>query len=90
MKKLPRPRTLPKKHRTPVKAKPAANRPSNTLTHEYSPRTGRLTVTFAGGRQYRYEGVSAETAAGLESAVSKGGYLHAHVIGKHDAIKIGD
>lgn len=61
---------------------------SHIEDHKYCAETGHLTVTFAGGRSYRYEGVSQETADGLASAESKGRYLHASVIGKHSAVKI--
>lgn len=70
------------------KNKAIAARISQIEDHQYSPETGHLTVTFAGGRSYRYEGVSQDTADGLASAESKGRYLHASVIGKHSAVKI--
>jgi hypothetical protein len=66
---------------------PAASS-SNILNHDYSPETGQLTITYRGGRQYRYDGVSEEVAAGLDKAGSKGRYLHAYVIDKHDAVKL--
>jgi hypothetical protein len=73
------------KRRPPVKTSTA---PSNVLDHSYSPETGHLTVTFSGGRQYRYEGIDQKTADGLGSADRKGRFLHSHVIGKFDATKI--
>jgi hypothetical protein len=89
LKKLPKPRSLPKKHRAPTKPKTKALASSNVTDHSYSPETGHLTVTFHGGRSYRYEGVSKETAKGLEDAGSAGQFLNSHVIGKHHAVKIG-
>jgi hypothetical protein len=73
------------KRKPPVKARAAS---TNVLDHSYSPETGHLTVTFSGGRQYRYEGIDQKTADGLGSAESKGRFLHSHVIGKFDATKI--
>jgi hypothetical protein len=69
------------------RTEPAASS-SNIQDHSYSPETGQLTITYRGGRQYRYEGVSKEIAAGLDKADSKGRYMHAHVIDKHDAVKL--
>lgn len=66
-----------------------AARPSTVESHAYDPETGHLTVTFHGGRQYRYEGVDKATAQGFRKADSQGGYLHRHVIGKFSATKIG-
>lgn len=72
------------------RAAPAAKQRSSTVeSHAYDPETGHLTVTFHGGRQYRYEGVDKATAHGLGKADSQGGYLHRHVIGKFSATKIG-
>ena len=86
--KPPKPRSLPTKHRKPVKKSAPSSSGSNILAHEYDPETNHLTVTFAGGRQYRYSGVSQEIASGLNKADSKGRYLHASVIGKFPATKI--
>jgi len=90
MKKLPKPRklqTLPRTHkvRRPVAVK--ASVPS-IEDHSYDPETRHLTITFPGGRQYRYHDVSPETAKGLSDAPSKGKYLHSSVIGKHEAMRI--
>lgn len=68
-----------------VKARAPA---SSVEAHDYSPETGHLTVTFRGGRRYRYEGVDQKTADGLRKSESRGSYLHRHVIGKFDATKI--
>lgn len=75
---------------TVAKRKPAppVKRRSNISAHDYDPETGHLTVTFHGGRRYRYEGVDRKTAEGLRDAASQGTYLHAHVIGKFDATKL--
>lgn len=93
--KLPRPgkpKSLRKpavKHsRSPIKAAPVAKKSSNVASTTYDPEMGHLTVEFAGGSRYRYSGVSKETASGIEGADSVGRYLHANVIGKHDATKI--
>lgn len=74
--------------RAPIKGSALAKGSSHVESTQYDPDLGHLTVTFAGGRRYRYSGVSKETAAGIDTAESLGQYLHAHVIGKHDAIKI--
>lgn len=97
MKKLPKPprmptlRKLPTKHPTkksiPVPAFDT-NLGSHIQDHSYDPKTGHLTVTFAGGRKYQYHGVDKETAAGLEGADSVGRYLHANVIGKFRHTKL--
>jgi hypothetical protein len=63
-------------------------RASSVEAHHYNPETGHLTVTFRGGRQYRYEGVDQKTADGLAGSESKGRFLHSSVIGKFDATKI--
>ena len=49
----------------------------------YDATTQRLTVTYKGGGTYHYAGVSPTTHAALMAADSVGGYLHAHVKGKH-------
>jgi hypothetical protein len=92
MKSLPRP-GKPKKlttthKRSPIKATPPAKKSSNVASTSYDPELGQLTVQFASGSRYRYEGVSKDTASGIDTADSVGRYLHAHVIGKHDAVKI--
>lgn len=92
MKRLPRPgkpKTLAVKHkRSPIKATPVAAKSSNVASTSYNPDLGQLIVEFAGGARYRYDGVTKETAAGMESAQSKGRFLHSSVIGKHDATKL--
>lgn len=88
--KPPKPRSLPKKHRAKSKPGKASTRPTNILSHQYSPETGHLTVTFHGGRQYRYEGVGKADAEAFAQAESKGRHLNAHIIGKFPHSKIGD
>lgn len=89
MKKLPQPKKLATAHKTKARSSvvPAA-RTSNVEAHEYNPETGHLTVTFRGGRRYRYDGVDASTAKGMDDATSRGVYLHQRIIGKHDATKL--
>ena len=87
--RLPKPRSLPTKAR--AKPKPSAarsGRHSNILDHEYSPETGHLTVTFHGGRKYRYEGVGKDVAEAFSGSESKGKFLHSSIIGKFDATKL--
>lgn len=55
---------------------------SNIEAHSYDAATKTLTVTFRGGRRYRYSDVDAQTAEGLANAPSKGAFMHASVIGK--------
>lgn len=88
LKKAPRPRSLPKKHRAKPKPGKASTRPTNILSHQYSPETGHLTVTFHGGRVYRYEGVGKDDAEAFAAAESKGRHLNAHIIGKFDATRL--
>lgn len=80
---------MPKnKHKSFHRVLPETPAQSSVLDHSYDPETGQLTVTYRGGRQYLYEGVPLEIAAGLDAAESKGRYLHRHVIDKFDATKI--
>lgn len=85
---LPKPPRLPTKARAPATKTTARRAGSNVQGHEYSPETGHLTVTFHGGRQYRYEGVDKELAEKFRDSSSQGSFLHSHIIGKHDATKI--
>lgn len=62
----------------------------HVLSHHYDPAAGHLTVTFHGGRVYRYHGVDPTTASRLAEASSKGSFLHAAVIGKFRHTKIGN
>jgi hypothetical protein len=75
------------RRKPPLKTKPAASS-SGIEGHAYDPETGHLTVTFQGGRQYRYEGVDQKTAEGFRDATSQGRFLHANIVGKFDASKI--
>lgn len=96
MRKLPAPKKLrsaPKpsaKHRKPPKPSKGRTGRENILSHEYSPETGHLTVTFHGGRRYRYEGVRKEDAEAFASAESKGKHLRSHIIGKYDHSRLDD
>lgn len=63
-------------------------RRQNITAHEYCPETGRLTVTFHDGRQYRYAGVPLEHHEGMTNAESRGRYLHTHIIGNYPDTKI--
>jgi hypothetical protein len=71
-----------------VKNRAIAARVTSIEAHDYSPETGHLTVTFSGGRRYRYKGVDQKTAESFRDADSQGRFLHSHVIGKFDATKI--
>lgn len=62
--------------------------PTNIETHSYSPETEQLTVTFRGGRSYRYDGVDQKTAKEFASAGSQGGYMHRRIIGKFPHTKL--
>lgn len=90
MKKLPKPgkpKALATKHRSPIKAIAVPQFDTKLGSHiaatSYDPESGHLDVTFAGGRKYRYTGVSKEIGSGIAGSDSLGRYLHAHVIGKH-------
>lgn len=90
MKKLPRlprprkPEALATKHRQPpIKGSRPSSNSSHVTATSYDPELGHLDVTFAGGRKYRYTGVSKEIGSGIAGSDSLGRYLHAHVIGKH-------
>lgn len=61
---------------------PARKQGSSVIAHHYDAKAGHLTVTYHGGRKYRYFGVDPQTAAGLAKAMSKGSFLHSSVIGK--------
>lgn len=86
--KPPSPKKLATSHKrkapTPIKVHAG----SNITKSEYSPETGQLTVTFAQGSTYQYDGVKPATAKGFTDAASQGSFLHTHVIGKHKATKI--
>lgn len=84
----PRMPTKPRSKPIPAAKSTARRAGSNVQGHEYSPETGHLTVTFHGGRQYRYSGVSKEIAERFRDSSSQGSFLHSHIIGKFDATKI--
>lgn len=85
---MPRIKTI----RTTAKRKPqpkaARARGSSIELHEYDEKSKSLTVTFAGGRKYRYSGVDARTAEGLANASSKGAFMRASVVGKFATTKL--
>lgn len=83
---LPKPRKPALKHRSPIKKTTARQPRENISAHEYSPETGHLTVTFGGGRKYRYENVSPDEAKAFADAPSRGRFLN----GWSSGIKIGD
>jgi len=95
MKKLPaltKPRKPPTRHRDkkPATSPKAPIRSQNLLDHSFDPETGQLTVTFAGGRRYRYAGIDADLFANFEGADSKSKFLSRSIIGKFDCNKIDD
>ncbi|MBA3831648.1 MAG: KTSC domain-containing protein [Chthoniobacterales bacterium] len=83
MPKLKSPRKPARKARSPIKRSTPSSNNSHVAGTSYNPETGHLDVTFSNGRRYRYHGVTKETAAGLGSAASTGGFLARDVIGKH-------
>lgn len=86
---LPKPKKLPttaRRKRSSPPAKPSKG--SSIESHSYSAETGQLTVTYRGGRKYRYDKIDPDTAAGLDNSDSKGSYLHASIIGKFPHTKI--
>jgi hypothetical protein len=62
---------------------------SNIEAHDYDPETGQLSITYRGGRRYRYDGVPPELAMGLKIADSMGAFLHRHIIDKFPAVRLG-
>lgn len=89
MKKIGKIKTIGTLKRKPsAKNRGIAARVTSIDAHDYSPETGHLTVTFRGGRKYRYEGVDQKTAEGFRDAESQGRFLHANIIGKFDHVKI--
>lgn len=59
-------------------------RRSNVTTSIYDPDTKNLDVTFHNGRRYRYSNVSEKHGNGMDTADSKGAYLHKHIVDAHD------
>jgi hypothetical protein len=72
---------LPKFLKKPP-AKPKAQS-SNVVAILHDPDTKKLTVTFHGGRIYRYDNVTADKHADLMKAESKSSFLNEHVIPHH-------
>jgi len=56
---------------------------SNINSVSYDPDTKTMEVKFKSGQTYAYQGVDAEKHAALMSADSVGGFIHAHIKGKH-------
>lgn len=57
---------------------------SNIASATYDKESRELTVEFKSGHRYSYAKVRPDTFAGLQQAPSAGGFLHRHVIGRHD------
>ena len=55
---------------------------SNLQSADYDDQARTLTVTFHDGRSYKYSGVDADAARGLESAPSSGEYFNSQVKGR--------
>jgi hypothetical protein len=54
--------------------------PSSVIADiDYDPERKWLTVTFVGGRVYRYDGVPPEVCAALEAAPSRGEYFNFNI-----------
>lgn len=86
--KMPKPKSLPTKHRVPIKKTTARRAGSNVIAHEYDPQKLELDVTFHGGRKYRYHGVLPSQFEAFGNAESRGAYLHKHIIGIHKVQKL--
>lgn len=99
-KTLAKPKPLPVKHkrnqpsadraeRSPIKATP--NSSGAVASHieavKYDAEKQHLTVTYRGGRDYTYGGVSQDFADGLEAAESKGRYLSQNGIRQFEIIR---
>ena len=54
---------------------------SNLDAFAYEPATKTLRIEFHGGRRYRYFNIALETAAGLATATSPGGWFHENLRG---------
>ena len=93
--RLPKPKSLATKHRAKKPKGPIAvpafdTRLGNVEGHSYSPETGQLTIIFRGGRRYSYTGVPEDIAIGMDTAESRGAYLHANIIGKYEHARLDD
>lgn len=86
--RMPRIKTIATTAKRKLPIKETSARGSGIEDHDYDPGTGHLTVTFRGGRRYRYECVDQETADRFGRAESQGRFLHANIAGKFDASKI--
>lgn len=63
-------------------------RSSSTETHSYDPESSQLTVTFRGGRQYRYDGVDQKTVDDLDDSSSKGAFIQANIVNRFPTTKL--
>lgn len=79
-------RTIAHKPIRKISSAPPAG--SHIEKHEYDATSKALTVTFRGGRKYRYDGIDTKTAEGLANASSKGAFMRASVLGKFSATKL--
>jgi lysyl-tRNA synthetase class 2 len=54
--------------------------PSSVIrSYRYDPQAETLDLTFVSGRRYRYCGVPAEVAQGLDAAESRGRFFNAQI-----------
>lgn len=88
MPKMARIKTIQTTAKRKPQPKTARARGSSIELHEYDEKSKSLTVTFAGGRKYRYSDVDARTAEGLANASSKGAFMRASVVGKFPTTKL--
>ena len=62
---------------------------SSMLTKlQYDENTMELTITYAGGAEYRYSDVPKETFDTLVNSESQGKFVNAHIKGKFTAERI--
>ena len=54
---------------------------SNVDAFKYDPSTRQLSIQFHGGRRYTYFNIPLDTAEGLATAPSPGGWFHATLKG---------
>lgn len=90
MRSIGKPKALPTKHkRSPIKATPVSSGAvaSHIEAVKYDAEKQHLTVTYRGGRDYTYGGVSQDFADGLDAAESKGRYLSQNGIRQFEIIR---
>lgn len=61
---------------------------STVLSIAYLPEEKKLTISFRSGHTYQYLGVEEELFMRLNSAPSKGKFIHNYIKGKFPHIKI--